>query len=89
MTKSMSEVAMPWSRDPNVQALRLKYNAAFAAHQICARGLTEARMGGTTPPTAAVASEAQARFGLVSARAALFAAMAAIVAQPVVRASNA
>jgi hypothetical protein len=77
--KSMYEVAMPWSRDANVQALRLKYNAAFAAHQTCARGLTEAGLGGTTPPVAAVNSEAQARVGLVLARKALFAAMAAKV----------
>jgi hypothetical protein len=78
----MHEFAMPWSHDATVQALRLKYNAAFAAHQVCAKGLIEARLGGMTPPAAAVASEAQARFGLVSARAALFAAMAAIVAPP-------
>jgi hypothetical protein len=78
----MHEFATPWSHDPTVQALRLKYNAAFAAHQASAKGLTEAGLGGMTPPPAAVANEAQARFGLVSARAALFAAMAAIVALP-------
>jgi hypothetical protein len=89
VTKSMYEVAMPWSHDPNVQALRLKYNAAFAAHQASARGLSQAGVGGTVPSSAAVDSEARARVGLVSARAALFAAMAAIVAPPIVDVSNA
>ena len=70
---------MSWSHDPHVQALRLKYNAALAAHQACASALTEARMGDGVPSPEAVEREAGARGELMRAREELFGAMAALV----------
>jgi hypothetical protein len=71
---------MPWSHDPKVQALRLKYNAALAAHQACARALMEAALAGISPSGSAVEKEVEARAELDRAREALYAAMASIVA---------
>jgi hypothetical protein len=61
--------------DATLQTLRLKYNAALAAHQGCTRALTEAMMAGTTPDKALVESEAKAREALNLARERLLAAM--------------
>lgn len=57
------------------RSLRLKYNAALAAHQGCRRALTEASMAGTGPSPALVDNEAKARRELDRARDALLAAM--------------
>ena len=70
---------MSWSNDPHVQSLRLRYNAALAAHQDCARVLTEASMGGHVPAAGIVERETRARAELVRAREELFGAMAALV----------
>jgi hypothetical protein len=71
-------------KDSTLQALRLKYNAALAAHQGCVRALTEAGMGGTPPSSAAIEAEARASAELERARTALLAAMTeAITGRPV------
>lgn len=70
---------MPWSHDPSVQALRLTYNAAIAAHAACARVLTEASIRGETPSHAAMEAEVAARARLDDARSKLHAAMALFV----------
>jgi hypothetical protein len=62
-------------QEATLQTLRLKYNAALAAHQGCTRALTEAMMAGTTPDKALVESEAKAREALNLARERLLAAM--------------
>jgi hypothetical protein len=62
-------------KDATLQTLRLKYNAALAAHQGCTRALTEALMAGTSPTDSLVASEAKARETLNIAREQLLAAM--------------
>lgn len=69
---------MPWSHDATVQSLRLKYNAALAAHQSCAQALAEATMSGTATAVL-VEREARARAELDRAREAFHAAMAAFV----------
>jgi hypothetical protein len=67
---------MPWNQDPEIQALRLKYNAAVSAHAACARTLTEASMRGDVPTRAAIEAEAKARAVMNQARAQLHEAMA-------------
>jgi hypothetical protein len=67
---------MPWTNDPEIQALRLRYNAAVSAHAACARALTEAAMRGDLPTQAAVEAEAKARERMNDARAQLHVAMA-------------
>jgi hypothetical protein len=70
-------------REAKLQALRLTYNAALAAHQGCLRALTEATMAGTAAPAALVESESRARRELERARDRLLAAMTeAITGQP-------
>ena len=61
--------------EATLQTLRLKYNAALAAHQGCTRALTEAMMAGAGPDKALVESEAKAREALNLARERLLAAM--------------
>ncbi len=61
--------------DATLQSLRLKYNAALAAHQGCLRALREAGMAGTTPPAALADNEARARLELEQVRDRLLAAM--------------
>ena len=69
---------MPWSHDATVQSLRLKYNAALAAHQSCAQALVEASLSGTATADL-VEKEARARAELERARGAFHAAMAKFV----------
>jgi hypothetical protein len=69
---------MPWSNDTTVQSLRLKYNAAVAAHQSCAQALAEAGLAGNVPTEGLVEKEARARAELDRARQQLHAAMAAV-----------
>ena len=66
---------MAGRKDATLQTLRLKYNAALAAHQGCMRALTEALMAGASPTETLVASEAKARETLNAARERLLAAM--------------
>jgi hypothetical protein len=67
---------MCWSNDPNIHALRLKYNAAVTAHAECSRALTEATMSGVTPLAALVEADRQALDRMEDARAKLYEAMA-------------
>jgi len=61
--------------DATRRSLRLKYNAALAAHQGCLRAFTEASMAGSAPSIALVENEAKAREELDLARERLLAAM--------------
>ena len=74
---------MTGQREATLQALRLTYNAALAAHQGCMRALIEATMAGTVPTVAIVENEARARHELERVRERLLAAMTdAITGQP-------
>jgi hypothetical protein len=67
---------MKRSDDATLQALRLKYNAALAAHSGCLRALTDATIAGATTPSAALLeAEAKARQELDRARDGLLAAL--------------
>jgi len=68
---------MPWNSDPTMQALRLTYNAAVAAHAACARALSEAVLRGDQPTPDLVKAEARAKARLSEARERLHTAMAA------------
>jgi hypothetical protein len=62
--------------DATLQALRLKYNAALAAHSGCLRALTDATIAGAAVPSAALLeAEAKARQELDRARDGLLAAL--------------
>jgi hypothetical protein len=76
MPTSRHYAAVPWSDDPEIQKLRLTYNAAVAAHAHCARAITEALMGGQSPSQAATEAEAKARARMHDTRAQLHMAMA-------------
>jgi hypothetical protein len=66
---------MPWANDPAIQSLRLKYNAAVAAHKDCSRALMEASMRGDLPTASLVDAETKARTTMNDVRAQLLAAM--------------
>jgi hypothetical protein len=66
--------AMPWS-DDETRALRLRYNAAQAAHADAARALTEAFIRGDVPTDDLLESERQAKSVLDGARRNLHEAM--------------
>jgi hypothetical protein len=66
---------MTGAKDATLQALRLRYNAASAAHQQCLRALSEARLAGTAPSAALLDRETGARQELERARECLLAAM--------------
>lgn len=66
--------AMPWS-DDETRALRLRYNAAQAAHADAARALTEACIRGNVPTADLIESERQAKSVLEGARRSLHEAM--------------
>jgi hypothetical protein len=72
--------AMPWNTDPAMQALRLTYNAAVAAHGECLRALTEATMRGAEASYELIDAEAKAKAYLAEARAKLHSAMALAMA---------
>ena len=59
--------ALPGS-DDETRALRLRYNAALAAHVDAARALTEAFIRGDAPTADLIESEPQAKHVLESAR---------------------
>jgi hypothetical protein len=62
--------------DPALQELRMRYQAAYTAHQACVRAVTEATMSGIVPSSAMLEQEAKALGALTKARAGLLAAMA-------------
>jgi hypothetical protein len=65
---------MPWN-DDDTRALRLRYNAAQAAHADAGRVLTEAVIRGDVPTADLVESERQAKHVLEAARRNLHEAM--------------
>jgi len=67
---------MPWNDAPTIQALRMTYNAAVAAHASCTRALTRVALSGEQPQADVVAAEAKAKARLVEAREKLHTAMA-------------
>ena len=73
---------MPWKHDPNMQSLRLTYNAAVTAHAEHARALTEALIRSETAPAELIEAEAQARHQKEMARRQLHAAMARNLGPP-------
>src|SRR5687768_1015237 len=66
---------MQGQNDATLQSLRLKYNAAVAAHQGCVRALMEASKAGGMPPSTLVENEVRARRELDRVRDGLLAAM--------------
>ena len=70
---------MPWHNDPEMQALRLAYNAALTAHADRAHAVTEAMLQGQQPPPDLVEAEAKARAHLNAARKRLHDAMASAI----------
>jgi len=74
---------MPWNDAPTIQALRMTYNAAVAAHASCTRALTRVALSGEQAQPDMVAAEVKAKARLVEAREKLHAAMAlAMVGKP-------
>jgi hypothetical protein len=71
---------MPWTNNPEIDSLRMTYNAAHSAHQGCARALIEARMQGAAPSHDLVEAESKARRRLADVRSALLAAMTKVIA---------
>ena len=61
---------------PTINALRVAYNAAAAAHASCTRTLTRVALSGEQPQPDIVAAEAEAKARLVEAREKLHTAMA-------------
>jgi len=64
-----------------MQALRLRYNAAVAAHADCSRALADVSVRGEQPSPAMVKAEAMAKTCLIEARKRLHEAMALAMAQ--------
>ena len=67
---------MPLASDPALQELRMRYQAAYTAHQACVRAVSEATMSGIMPSPAMLEHEAKALGALTKLRARLLAAMA-------------
>jgi hypothetical protein len=67
---------MPRISEAALRDLRLRYNSAHAAHQGCARAVTEAASSGVTPSADLLTNEAEALRQLIEARTKLLAAMA-------------
>jgi dihydroxyacid dehydratase/phosphogluconate dehydratase len=72
---------MPWNSNPTMQALRLTYNAAVAAHAACSRALMEATLCGGQASPELIEAEAKAKALLAETRARLHNAMALAMAQ--------
>ena len=68
--------AMPRVTEAELAALRMKYQAAYTAHQSCLRAVTEAALSGTEVSPPLLEQEAKALRELTRLRAALLAAMA-------------
>jgi hypothetical protein len=69
---------MPWANNPETNSLRMKYNAAFAAHRERSRALVEANMQGIVSPEQ-ISAEARARLELEDAQAKFLAAMTKVI----------
>ena len=67
--------AMPLATEAALLVLRMKYNAAYAAHQGRVRALTEAAMSGEVASHTLIESEAAALRALTEARENLLAGM--------------
>lgn len=67
---------MPRVTEAKLFELRMKYQAAYAAHQSCLRALTEATFGGGVVSAGLVEQEAAALRKLTQIRAELLAALA-------------
>ena len=67
--------AMPWANNSKIDELRLKYNAAVAAHRACDATLAKLRNAGEIPSQGLKDAELRARDNLSHARDALLAAM--------------
>ena len=67
---------MPLASDPALHELRMRYQAAYTAHQACVRAVTEATMSGIMPSSAMLEQEAKALAALTKLRATLLASMA-------------
>ena len=67
---------MPLVSDPALQELRMRYQAAYTAHQACVRAVSEATMSGIMPSAAMLEQEAKALRALTKLRTSLLAAMA-------------
>jgi hypothetical protein len=74
--RTWQNAAVPWNDDPEIQKLRLTYNAAVSAHVHCSRALAETSLRGDLPSQAAIEAEAKARVRMHDARAQLHIAMA-------------
>ena len=70
---------MPWTNNATIDALRMKYNAAFSAHQSCDKALIDVRLCGEVPSQALKEAEIRARAELAEARDRLLAAMTAAI----------
>jgi hypothetical protein len=72
---------MPWNSNPAMQTLRLRYNAAVAAHADRLRALTDASLRGEEPSPAMVEAVAKTKARLTEARDRLHTAMAQAMAR--------
>jgi hypothetical protein len=66
---------VPTNSETELQALRLRYNAAYTAYRGCVHALNEASMSGELPSPALLENEARALRELTEARGKLLAAM--------------
>jgi len=66
---------MPWTNSPEIQSLRLQYNAALTAHSAAKRALLDAMIHGATPLPELIEAEAKAKAALEVLRAKLLAEM--------------
>lgn len=66
---------MPWSNNASIQALRMQYNAALAAHTSAKRALIDATITGAKPSTEIVETEKRTSVVLEGVRAKLLAEM--------------
>ena len=70
---------MPWANNPEIDALRRKYNVALTAHRDCHQVLANAHARGLTPSPEQIEAETKARLQLDEAQANLLAALTAVI----------
>ena len=70
---------MPWANNPEIDALRRKYNAALTAHRECCQALADTHARGVPPSQDLIEAETKARLQLNSAQANLLAALTAVI----------
>jgi hypothetical protein len=66
---------MPTPYNASLRALRMKYKAAFTAHESCVHTLVEARFGGAPPAPELLRRETEALLAVNQARDELIEAM--------------